>query len=143
MEKKRIVCPHCGAVNAVPYKEQYEKANCGQCKKSLLDTKPIALCGEAFDTMVANSDIPIIVDFWAAWCGPCKMMAPVFEQVATRYSMKARFVKVDSDNCQVVAQRFNISSIPTLIAIKNNQEVGRSSGAMSPEQLNQWVAQYL
>ncbi len=135
----KVVCPHCGKVNAIPLKESYAKANCGECKNSLLDTKPINLDEKSFDNQIINSDIPIIVDFWAAWCGPCKMMGPAFEEAATSFALKARFAKVDTEAQQNIAARFGIRSIPTIIAFKNNKEVDRVSGALSVSQLQDWV----
>ncbi len=135
----KIVCPHCGKVNAIPFKESYAKANCGACKNSLLDTKPINFDEKSFDNQVLNSDIPLIVDFWAAWCGPCKTMAPAFEEAAQSFALKARFGKVDTEAQQNLAGRFGIRSIPTIIAFKNNKEIDRVSGALSVTQLQDWV----
>jgi thioredoxin 2 len=143
MEKIKVVCPHCGQVNAIPKKESYAKANCGHCKNSLLATRPVVLDAAAFDNHVANSDIPVIVDFWAEWCGPCKMMAPAFEQAAETFALKARFAKLNTEEQPPVAARFGIRSIPTIIAFKNNQEIDRVSGAMSAEQLKQWVGRLI
>ncbi len=143
MEKVKVVCPHCRKVNAIPVKESYAKANCGHCKNSLLDTKPIALDSAAFDDHVVNSDIPVIVDFWAEWCGPCKMMAPAFEKTAASFALKARFAKVDTEAEQMLSSRFGIRSIPTTIAFKGNKEVDRVSGALSAEQMQQWVRKIL
>jgi len=143
MEKRKVVCPHCGQVNAIPVKETYAKANCGHCKRSLLETKPVELDDRAFNLQVANSDIPVIVDFWAPWCGPCRMMAPAFEQAATAFPLKARFAKVNTEEQQQLAGRFHIMSIPTLIAFKGGREVDRVSGALSADQLRQWVNRFI
>ncbi len=139
----RVVCPHCGKINAIPLKEHYAKANCGACKHSLLDTKPITLDPTSFDNQVLNSDIPIIVDFWAEWCGPCKMMAPAFEEAAASFALKARFGKVNTEIQQQLAARFNIRSIPTLIAFKDNREIDRISGALQAPQLREWVGRFI
>jgi len=140
VEKHKVVCPHCGQVNAVPVKEQYAKANCGHCKGSLLDTKPVSVDSGAFDNHIANSDIPVIVDFWAPWCGPCKMMAPAFEEAAKAFPLTARFLKVNTEEQQQLAARFGIRSIPTLIAFKGGREADRISGALGADQLRQWAA---
>ncbi len=131
----RVVCPHCLAVNNVPKKNSYKKANCGKCKQSLLDTKPIELSESNFDEVVANSDIPVIVDFWAPWCGPCKMMAPNFERAAQEFPLKARFTKVNTENEQNLGARFGIRSIPTIIVFKDGREVDRVSGALDVNSL--------
>ena len=131
----RVVCPHCLAVNNVPKKDSYKKANCGKCKQSLLDTKPMELNESNFDEVVANSDIPIIVDFWAPWCGPCKMMAPNFERAAQEFVLKARFAKVNTENEQNLGARFGIRSIPTIIVFKDGREVDRVSGALDVNSL--------
>ena len=126
----RVVCPHCLAVNNVPRKDSYKKANCGKCKSSLLDTKPAELNSENFDAVIVNSDIPVVVDFWAPWCGPCKMMAPVFERVSANFPLKVLFVKVNTQDEQDLGAKFNIRSIPTLVLFNNSVEVDRISGAL-------------
>ena len=139
----RIVCPHCFAVNNVPVKDSYKKANCGKCKGSLLDTKPISLKAGNFDEVIANSDIPVIVDFWAPWCGPCKMMAPNFEKAATNFPLKTLFAKVNTEDEQQLGARFSIRSIPTLIIFKGGKEIHRLSGALDEKSLISLVSQYL
>lgn len=139
----RVVCPHCKSVNNIPQKDSYTKANCGKCKGSLLDTKPIELTNTNFDEVVVNSDIPVIVDFWAPWCGPCKMMAPNFEKSAAKFPLKAFFVKVNTENEQHLGARFGIRSIPTIIVFKGGKEVHRVSGALDEGSLSKLVAQFL
>lgn len=139
----KVVCPHCLSVNNIPKKDHYKKANCGKCKQSLLDTHPMELNGSNFDEVIVNSDIPIIVDFWAPWCGPCKMMAPVFTQVAADFPLKALFVKVNTEQEQMLGSRFGIRSIPTLIVFKDGQEVNRVSGAMDASNLTNFVNQFI
>jgi len=139
----RVVCPHCLSVNNIPQKDSYKKANCGKCKKSLLDTKPVDLKDSTFDEVIVNSDIPVFVDFWAPWCGPCKMFGPTFEKVAQNYPVKALFVKVNTESEQSVGARFGIRSIPTMIVFKDGKEVHRVSGALDENSLNQLVSQFL
>ncbi|MBP6162646.1 MAG: thioredoxin TrxC [Aliarcobacter sp.] len=143
MDKLNIVCPHCLKVNAIPKKDSYAKANCGSCKKSLLDTSPLELDESNFDHVIVNSDIPVIVDFWAPWCGPCKMMAPIFEDVAKRYPLKALFVKVNTEALPNLGAKFMIKSIPTLIVYKNGLEKKRVSGALDPLRLSNLVNESL
>ena len=139
----RVVCPHCLSVNNVPQKDSYKKANCGKCKKSLLDTKPMELTEANFDEVLVNSDIPVIIDFWAPWCGPCKMMGPVFEKTATSFPLKTLFVKVNTENEQALGARFGIRSIPTLMIFKDGKEVHRVSGALDASSLSQLVSQFI
>jgi len=139
----RVVCPHCLSVNNVPKKDSYKKANCGKCKNSLLDTKPIELTNANFDEVIVNSDIPVIVDFWAPWCGPCKMMAPNFEKSATKFPLKALFVKVNTENEQHLGARFGIRSIPTLMIFKDGKEVHRISGTLDETTLSSLVSRFI
>ena len=139
----RVVCPHCLGVNKIPKKDSYKKANCGKCKNSLLDSTPIELSKDNFDEVVINSDIPVIVDFWAPWCGPCKMMGPTFLKVAQSYPLKALFVKVNTEDEQTLGARFGIRSIPTLIVFKDGKEIDRVSGALDESNLNRLVLKSL
>lgn len=138
----KVVCPHCFSVNNVPKKDSYKKANCGKCKNSLLDTNPLELTNTNFDEVIVNSELPIIVDFWAPWCGPCKMMAPNFSAAAMHYPLKALFAKVNTEDEQNLGARFGIRSIPTLIVFKDAKEVERVSGALPKKSLMQLISKY-
>ena len=143
MSKINVVCPSCLKVNSIPQKESYSKANCGSCKNSLLETHPIDLDESNFDHVVVNSDIPVIVDFWAPWCGPCKIMAPIFNETAQKYPLKALFVKVNTQEHQALGSKYAVRSIPTLVVYKNGVEVKRVSGALDPLKLSNLVNENL
>jgi len=135
----KVICPHCLAINNVPKKDDYKKANCGKCKNSLLEAKPVELTSSNIDRILENSDIPVVVDFWAPWCGPCKMMAPVFADTSLGFPLKALFAKVNTQNEQFLGSRFKIRSIPTLVVFKNGKEVDRVSGAMDSVSLENYI----
>ena len=139
MSNSNIVCPHCDAVNRVPTQRFAENPVCGKCKQPLFTGSPVALTDANFERHVSRGDLPIVVDFWAPWCGPCKMMAPAYEQAASQIEPRARLAKVDTEQNQRLAQRFAIRSIPTLAVFKNGRQVASQPGAMSLPQLVQWI----
>jgi thioredoxin 2 len=143
METINVTCPHCHKINRIPKKEHYTKANCGHCKHSLLDTKPRDVDAQAFSQYVGGSDLPVVVDFWAEWCGPCKMMAPAFEQAAASMPLKAQFIKLNTETQPQIAAQYGIRSIPTTIVFKNGREVDRISGALPAPQLQEWIARHI
>ena len=139
----RVVCPHCFATNRIPIKEHYNKAVCGKCGGSLLDTKPVDVDPATLQTFIDRSELPVIVDFWAPWCGPCRMMAPAFEQAASRLPLKAQFIKLNTENHPQPSAQYGIRGIPTMIAFKGGREVDRVSGALSAPQIEQWAARFV
>jgi thioredoxin 2 len=135
-----VVCAHCGTTNRVPRERLDAQPICGQCQQTLFDGHPIELNAANFDRHVASNDLPLVVDFWAPWCGPCRAMAPAFEQAAARLEPNARLGKLNSDEAQDIATRFGIRGIPTLIAFKGGKEIARTSGAMQLPALLSWIS---
>jgi thioredoxin 2 len=141
-ETVEIVCPKCSAVNRLPSDRLSEHPKCGKCKEDLFAAQPVELTEETFEKTISRTGIPVVVDFWASWCGPCKMMAPVYQQAAARLEPRVRLAKVNSETEQMLASQFRIQSIPTLIIFKNGREVARQPGAMDLNNLLRWIQSY-
>jgi thioredoxin 2 len=134
-----VVCPACDTTNRVARARLDEGAMCGSCRQPLLAAHPLALTRANFDRHVGASELPVVVDFWAPWCGPCRSMAPAYEDAAARLAPRVRLAKVDTEAEPGIAARFGIRSIPTLIAFRNGREVARQSGGLAAPQLQQWI----
>jgi thioredoxin 2 len=139
-----IVCPHCDSINRVPRERLRGRGKCGSCHRPLYEGRPASLDSAArFDKHAKHSDIPLLVDFWAAWCGPCKAMAPIFEKAATELEPEVRLVKVNSDAAPELLQRFGIQGIPTLMLVHHGREIARQSGVMPLPRLLAWTREHV
>ncbi len=138
-----IVCPHCDGVNRVPSEKLALNPKCGKCHQPLFPGRPLSLDQTRFNRHIERSDIPVLVDFWASWCGPCKMMAPAFEQAAAQLEPQVKLVKVNTEENQGLAAQYGIRSIPTLAMFRGGREVDRVSGAMDAGRIVAWARQHL
>jgi thioredoxin 2 len=138
-----LACPQCLTVNRVPSERLGEDPKCGKCGARILDGKPVALAELTFERFVGHSDLPVVVDFWAAWCGPCKAMAPAFERAAGELKSRVRFAKLDTEQAQGIAARYGIRSIPTMILFRNGREAARTAGAMDAGRIRSWLESQL
>ena len=141
-EKLQVVCPQCDAVNRVPAGRLREHPRCGRCSAELFAGHPLMLTESNFDAHVSRGSLPVLVDFWAPWCGPCRMMAPAFEQAAQVMEPGLRLAKLNTDEAPRVSARFNIRSIPTLILFREGREIARQPGAMTGAALMGWIRRY-
>ena len=143
-ETRHIVCPHCHTTNRVKVEDLGKAPDCGGCHQPLFAGHPVVLDEAAFERHIGRSEVPVLVDFWAPWCGPCRMMAPAFEQAAAQLEPQVCLAKMNTEDEQALAARFNIRSIPTLALFVGGREVARQPGAMtSPAQIAAWVKSHL
>jgi len=138
-DARHLVCPHCDAVNRVPAARLTENPRCGQCRSPLFTAHPVELTTSSFSKHVTHSDILVLVDFWAPWCGSCRMMAPAFEQAAAQLEPRVRLAKVNTEAEPALGAQFGIRSIPTLALFKGGREVARQAGAMGAADIVRWV----
>ena len=134
-----IVCAPCGAVNRIPAARLVESPKCGKCRAPLFNAHPLELTSNNFHKQITRNDVPVLVDFWAPWCGPCKMMAPAFKEAAAQLEPGVRLAKVNTEAQQALGAEFGIRSIPTMIMFRNGREVARQSGAMGSADIVRWV----
>jgi thioredoxin 2 len=134
-----IVCPHCNAVNRLSGTRLGEAPRCGACHQALFTGHPLALTALNFHSQIARNDIPVLVDFWAPWCGPCKAMAPAFEQAAGQLEPRVRLAKLDTEAEPALGSQFGIRSIPTLVLFHRGREIARQAGAMGAAGILRWV----
>ena len=139
-ESIHIVCGGCDAVVRVPPERLADGARCPRCQHGLLGGAPLKLNQSNFEQHLTRNDLPLVVDVWAPWCGPCRMMAPHFDAAAERFAQRARFGKINSDEESALAARFGIRGIPTLLVFRNGREIARQSGAMDSASLERWLS---
>lgn len=139
---KHIVCPACGGTNRVPAGKDAREARCGRCGEALFSGHPAQADAAQFDKQITRSDVPVVVDFWADWCGPCHAMAPIYEQVAQELEPGFRFLKLDTEAEPGIAGRYNIRGIPTLMVFKNGKVLAQRAGVQDRNSLKAWLAQY-
>ncbi|WP_024951864.1 thioredoxin TrxC [Cobetia crustatorum] len=135
-----LACPQCLALNRVATERLNDNPSCGKCSSAMLPEAPLELTSANYEALVVRSELPIVIDFWASWCGPCKTMGPIFNGVAAEMGTRMRFAKIDTEAQQALAGRFGIRSIPTLMVMKKGQELARQAGVMQAGQLKQWLA---
>jgi thioredoxin 2 len=141
-ELPHIVCPHCGAINRIPASRLSDAPKCGKCHEALFAGHPLELDSSSFQRHVSRNDIPVLVDFWAPWCGPCKMMEPAFEQAAKQLEPAMRVAKLNTEDAQPIAAQYQIRSIPTLALFRGGKEIARQPGAMGAADIVRWATSH-
>jgi thioredoxin 2 len=142
IKAKHIVCPNCGGTNRVPETRDAREAKCGKCGEALFTGEPIPADAALFDKQTQKSDVPVVVDFWAEWCGPCRAMSPIFHQVAHDMEPQFRFLSLDTEAEPEVAARYNIRGIPSLLVFRHGQVIGQRAGVVDATTLKGWLRQY-